>query len=638
MKKTTIPSTLKYVAPIFLLSGVVSCETAEPTDQTTEETEDYEDVEIPNSHPNIILMLADDMGFDDMSYRGNTSVNTPNLDELATNSTRFENFYVHSVSAPTRASLLTGRHFLRTGVSGLHAGRDFMNLDEVTIAEALSDAGYKTGMWGKWHSGKSNGYYPWQRGFDEAYMASLYHHEDNSGDYYGTYNGTFYSGSTLNLDGRTDSLMVNMAINFMSDNRSEKFFAYIPFLTPHADWSAPEEDIEPYRKMGQSENFATLNGMLTHLDRQVGRVVAAVEELGIADNTIIIFMSDNGPNKSGVDSEELTDAEWTLRNPSGLKGNKSKNLENGIKSPLFVYWKGRIESYDNRSLLSVCDLFPTLCDVAGATIPTSCKALDGESFYNLFTSPYLNDQSRTLYISHWSPFFADEYIDDDTDFDKMVLTEEAIESIDPELQHIGIRKGDYKFLLNEYGESSYALWNIANDPTESKNLSGTSDSYTSKALAYKSELTAWYEDILADDGSLTIPTFQIGYEDYTDFSILAYAPIAISSGLVNESSQLSGFDTAGEYATYGVEIVREARYYLRLKMSSGTYVDDLEFAIGTNLDSYLGDVTWNSGSATSKLLALDLTSDITTITVTLKSDRDVSLTLKEITLEYKSDL
>jgi len=118
--------------------------------------------------PNILLIQADDLGYCDLSIHGNPVIKTPNLDKLGEASLRFTHFYVHSVCAPTRASLMTGRHFLRTGVSAVHAGKDFMKLDEVTIAEVLKEAGYRTGMWGKWHSGKTDGYYPWDRGFDEA--------------------------------------------------------------------------------------------------------------------------------------------------------------------------------------------------------------------------------------------------------------------------------------------------------------------------------------------------------------------------------------------------------------------------------------------------------------------------------------
>ncbi len=623
-----------HLLPLVALCVASACETAEPEVVPTPEPDEPDEdvnVEIPNSHPNIVLMLADDMGFDDMSYRGNSAVETPNLDSLATRSTRFENFYVHSVSAPTRASLLTGRHFLRTGVSGMHAGRDFMNLDEVTIAQALSEAGYTTGMWGKWHSGKSNGYYPWQRGFDEAYMASLYHHNYNNGLYKGTYQGKQYNGEMLSFpksEGKwTDATMADMAIDFMERNRDEKFFAYIPFLTPHENWAAPEEYIEPYSDAGQSKNFATLNGMLTHLDHQVGRVVQALEDLGLAENTVVIFMSDNGPN---YNKNLLTPTEWAERNPSEYKGNKSRNTENGIHSPLFVYWKGRTAPIDNLSVLGVCDIFPTLCELAGATIPTECKPLDGKSFRDVIAAPSRRDLSRTLYISHWSPFSASgECLDD------VPLTPNFVDNIDPELQHIGIRYENHKLLMNEYNESDIAFWNLAEDPGEQRNLyeSGTT-AEKDKALEYKADLMAWYKSILSDDGAYSTTTFEVGDPAYKYSEVLCYAPISTTDGITNESLKLSGFNKAGEGATYSVKVLREGRYDLRIILNGSKSSGDEVFTISTNLENEIGKATFAKNSSSSKWCSIELTKEVTTITIELRSSTNKEFALKNLRLEF----
>ncbi len=586
-------------------------------------------VTLPNSHPNIILMLADDMGYDDMSYRGNSAVQTPCLDSLAQMATRFESFYVHSVSAPTRASLLTGRHFLRTGVSGMHAGRDFLNLDEVTIADALSAAGYKTGMWGKWHSGTSNGYYPWQRGFDEAYMASLYHHSYNNGLYKGEYEGEQYHGTSLSFKKGegvwTDAKMTDMAIDFMKRNKDEKFFAYIPFLTAHEGWDAPDEYVAPYLNKGQSKNFATLNGMLAHLDHQVGRVIRTVDSLGIADNTVIIFMSDNGPN---YNKSLLSASEWTQRNPSGYKGSKSKNTENGIHSPLFVYWKGRTVAMENHSVLGVCDIFPTLCEIAGAALPMQGKPLDGASFCNIIAAPTVNDLSRTLYISHWAPFI------DNKCYDKGALTPDVLAEIYPELQHIGIRRGDYKLLLNEYGEGQVAFWNLANDYKEQRNLAnvGTNDEKT-KAQAYKADLITWYKGILNDEGALTSTTFQIGDEDYQYSEIYCYAPMEHSSGLTNDSHELAGFNTAGETATYSVNVLRDGDYDLRIYMRSKAVGDEV-FTISTNLGEVDNEAVFEKNSYNSKWCRVTLTSAVKSITIKLKKSTSKEFALKNLRLEY----
>ncbi len=630
LSNTQITHLLRRV-PIAALCAAVACESVEPTPEPTtppdpDDGNAGESVVLPDSHPNIILMLADDMGFDDMSYRGNNAVSTPNLDALAQVSTRFESFYVHSVSAPTRASLLTGRHFLRCGISGVHAGRDYMNLDEVTIAEALQAEGYKTGVWGKWHSGESNGYYPWQRGFDEAYMASLYHHDYNNGLYKGEYDNVQYDGTQLSFTNVwTDAQMTDMAIDFMKRNKDDRFFAYIPYLAPHENWAAPEEYVEMYSG-SQSTNFATLNGMLSHLDTQVGRVVEAVEDLGIAENTIIIFMSDNGPN---YNQSLLTEQEWEARNPSGYKGFKSRNTENGIHSPLFIYWKGKTLAISNNSVLGVCDLFPTLCELAGADIPSSCKPLDGVSFRDVIAAPSTYDLSRTLYISHYAPFD-----DSNNCLSEEVLTADLVESITPELQHIGLRRGSYKLLLNEYNESDIALWNLTNDYTESNNLyDAGSAADRETADAYKTDLLAWYDTILDDEGAYKTTSFQVGDPDYQYSYVYCYSPIEISAGLTNESLSLAGFGTAGESATYSVDVVTDGDYDLRLYLYGDKSEGDEVFTISTNANSTTYESTFAANSYSSKWCKVALTSEVTTITITLKNATTNEFDLKYIRLE-----
>ncbi|RMD77668.1 MAG: sulfatase, partial [Lentisphaerae bacterium] len=168
--------------------------------------------------PNIILILTDDQGFDDIGLHGNTMIDTPNLDRLGRQSVRFNNFYATPVCAPTRAGLLCGRHFLRTGVSHVHGGHDFVHPDEVMMPQWFKANGYRTGMWGKWHSGKTSGYFPWERGFDEAYMARLYVHQDNQG---------LFNGSVRQHTGWTVDVLTNYALEFIERQaRAEQpFFA-----------------------------------------------------------------------------------------------------------------------------------------------------------------------------------------------------------------------------------------------------------------------------------------------------------------------------------------------------------------------------------------------------------------------------
>ena len=567
-------------------------------------------------------MLADDMGYDDMSLRGNTITSTPNLDKLAQDATSFENFYVHSVSAPTRASLLTGRHFLRTGVSGVHAGRDFMNLDEVTIAQAFKQAGYATGMWGKWHSGKSAGYYPWERGFDEAFMASLYHYENNDG---------LLNGVKHETKGWVDAVIADMAVSFMTRNKEKPFFAYIPFLSPHGKWKAPEEYIQRKMAQGQSRNLAVLTGMIEHLDDQVGKVISAVETEGLLDNTIIIFLCDNGPINSH-DKNGLSDEEWALRNPSQYRGNKGQNFENGIHSPLFIYWKGHYEGAANHSLLQVIDIFPTVCDIAGIKIPEAAKRLDGISFKPILEHPKSNITNRTIFISQWTPFW--EYHDASGAAQSMALTPERRASIDPTIQMIGLRNKQYKMLYNMWGEDTIALWNIEDDYKETTNLylKGTAQD---KALAtqYRNQVVDWYKEILENDLSYQMPTFLIGKGANDKDIIFCYAPYDISEGLTNNNHDIKGFDERGEWAHYKIQVLRNGTYSIGIRGNHKTK-GKAKFKISTNQDDDCGIVEIDGKETT--FIPINLNSQTTYIGIELLSkSKKAHLELVSLDLLHK---
>src|SRR6056297_1278911 len=171
--------------------------------------------------PNFVLVLTDDMGWSDLSLHGNRILETPHLDNLAKQSAQFAKFNVNPVCAPSRASLLTGRHFLRTGVSHVHGGKEYIALNEKLLPEILQEKGYATGLWGKWHSGQTDGYQPWQRGFDEAYKAKLYQHRNSEG---------LFNGKPVQHQKWGSEVIVDYALDFMKRNRNQPFFAYLPLM------------------------------------------------------------------------------------------------------------------------------------------------------------------------------------------------------------------------------------------------------------------------------------------------------------------------------------------------------------------------------------------------------------------------
>ena len=500
--------------------------------------------------PNIIIIQADDLGYDDLSIHGTKCVETPNLDNLSRESVNCERYYVNSLSCPSRASLLTGRHFLRTGVSGVHGGRDFMNLDEVTIAEAFHQAGYKTGMWGKWHVGKTDGYYPWDKGFDEAFMADLYKHVNNKG---------LFNGKEMQTQGWVDSIGTDMAIKFIETNKNRPFFAYLPYLTPHGIWNCPKTSFDKYKNRGQSKSFATLNGMINHLDGQIGRLLKRVKELGIDDNTIILFMSDNGPVQKLSNNMSLTNEEWEMRNPTGLKGQKATNWENGIRSPLFVKWGNHLKQGTNNNLIAIYDIYPTLADLAGVNIPANSKKIDGVSLKNCLEKPDLMMPERSIYIAQSNPLFSNNLRQDGEQFIPISKNNRA--KISFENQVLGLQHGDYKLLYNQRNELALSLRKVSSDIREEVELYDSNKIIADKLF---SDLKNWYQDILKDEGSYQMPVFQIGFKGHAETEILCFAPYEISDGIINDDHVIKNFSKQGDFALYKVKVHTPGTYKMNL--------------------------------------------------------------------------
>ncbi len=345
--------------------------------------------------PNLVVFLTDDQGWGDLSINGNTNLSTPNIDSLARDGASFERFYVCPVCSPTRAEFLTGRHHQRTGVSGVSAGAERINLDETTLADLLRGAGYNTGAFGKWHNGMQYPYHPLGRGFDYFYGFCSGHW----GHYFEAQmerNGQLVNGAGFCVDDFT-----NEAISFIerSVEREEPFFTYIPYNTPHSPMQVPDRWWNKFKDKN-------LNGMMRHrnpekedrlhllsalamcenIDWNVGRVLQKLDELNVANDTIVVFFTDNGPNG--------------FRWNGGMEGKKGSTEEGGTRSPLLIRWPGGIKpGIEITQIASVLDLFPTLTDLAEINrFPKS--PLDGKSLKPLIDGKTSQWENRTL-ISSW---------------------------------------------------------------------------------------------------------------------------------------------------------------------------------------------------------------------------------------------
>ncbi|MGB5666317.1 MAG: sulfatase-like hydrolase/transferase, partial [Maribacter sp.] len=282
------------------------------------------------SKPNVILIMSDDQGWGDLSISGNTNLQTPNIDALAKNGVSFENFYVQPVCSPTRAELLTGRHFTRLGVYETSAGGERMNLGETTLAEILKKAGYHTAAYGKWHNGMQPPYHPISRGFDDYYGFSSGHW----GNYFSPmleHNGKIVKGEGFLVDDLTSH-----GLEFIQKNKDEPFFLYLPFNTPHSPMQVPDEFWDRFKdkeldmiyegEEKENENFTKAAlAMVENIDYNVGRISTKLQELKLEENTIVIYLSDNGPNG------------WRWN--GGMRGKKGSTDEGGVRTPFFIQWK-----------------------------------------------------------------------------------------------------------------------------------------------------------------------------------------------------------------------------------------------------------------------------------------------------------
>ncbi len=345
----------------------------------------------PQRPPNVLLILTDDQGWGDLSLHGNPNLSTPHIDRIAERGAQFERFYVSAVCSPTRAELLTGRYAVRGGVYSTSAGGERLDLDETTVAEYFQRAGYRTAAFGKWHNGMQYPYHPNARGFEEFY-GFCSGHWGNYIDPLLEHNGKLVRGKGFLPDDLTTH-----ALDFIRRHQDEPFFVYLPFNTPHSPMQMPDSLWEPFAgkplaavhrdpdKENPDFTRAAL-ALVENIDHNVGRLTVALDSLGLAENTVVLFLGDNGPNS------------WRWN--GDMKGRKGSTDEGGVRSPLLVQWPGRIAAGKQiPQIASGLDLLPTVTELAGLARKEG-KPLDGRSLVPLLleTQP---EWPKRLLINHW---------------------------------------------------------------------------------------------------------------------------------------------------------------------------------------------------------------------------------------------
>ena len=351
---------------------------------------------------NVVVFLTDDQGWGDLSLNGNTNLSTPNIDSIGKEGAVFDRFYVCPVCSPTRAEFLTGRHHVRSGVYSTSAGGERMDLDETTIADIFSKAGYATGAFGKWHNGMQYPYHPLGRGFDYFYGFCSGHW----GHYYDALmerNGELVKGKGFCVDDFTTEAM-NFIDRAVKDEKP--FFAYVPYNTPHSPMQVPDrwwnkfkdkklEEMMRHRNPSREDRLHLLAAlaMCENIDWNVGRVLKKLEQLKVVEDTIVVFFHDNGPNGT----------RWN----GDMEGRKGSTEEGGTRSPLLIRWPNGIKpGTEVKQIASVLDLLPTLTEMAGVSDKPK-KKLDGRSLVKLLNEPdskdlkYLKSIVPRILISSW---------------------------------------------------------------------------------------------------------------------------------------------------------------------------------------------------------------------------------------------
>ena len=377
------------------------------------------------THPNVVLILADDQGWGDLSLHGNPWIETPRLDSLAKSGARLTNFYVSPLCAPSRASILTGRYSLRTGVISVSKGLENMHTDETTLAELFKANGYKTGIFGKWHNGQHYPHGPNDQGFDEFLGFS-------AGHWSNYFNAELsHNGKPIKTKGYITDVLTKAAIKFIDANREKPFFCYVPYNAPHSPHQVPDRYFDKYKAKGLNDEIASIYGMVDNMDENIGRILDHLKKQNLDKNTIVIFLSDNGPNG--------------IRYNGHLKGAKGSVHEGGVKVPFFIQWNGMIAAGKIVSTPSAhIDIYPTLLELCKLQ-PTSSKPIDGIS-----VAPWIlqNGNERKLNRNLFTH----------VNFMTLPVTEEGG----------GFRNDQYRFVFER---DRAQLYDLANDSSELHDLS-----------------------------------------------------------------------------------------------------------------------------------------------------------------------
>ena len=489
--------------------------------------------------PNVILIITDDQGYGDLGFNGNPNIITPALDNFAAESVRFNNFYVSPVCAPTRSSLMTGRYSLRTGVRDTYNGGAIMASSEVTIAEMLKQANFTTGIFGKWHLGDNYPSRPSDQGFDESliHLAGGMGQVGDFTNYFKKDTSYFdpilwHNNEQKPYKGYCSDIFTENAIEFIENNKNNPFFCYLSFNAPHNPLHVPDEYYQAYKTLDPTDgidpelipnekisektkdNTRKVYAMVTNIDDNLKKLFNKVDELGIKDNTIVIFMTDNGPQH--------------VRYIAGMKGRKSSVYNGGIRVPFFLRFPAMFSgNQEVNQFTAHIDLLPTLSKLCNVEMPRDRK-IDGRSFIPSINSEKLPERS---FFSYWTRKYPELY------------------------NNIALQRGQFKLIgKTDYNSpiENFELYDTYNDPFEKNNLVTQKKSI---ALSLKKEMHQTFLELVNSENLKNPPRIMLG----SDFENPVYLNRNDAGG------QRAVWNQEQAYSFWKVDINKEGLYDLKFK-------------------------------------------------------------------------
>ncbi len=364
---------------------------------------------LKGSRPNIILIMTDDQGMGDIACLGNQLLKTPNMDKFYEMSMHFNEMHVSPSCSPTRSALMSGRHEFRNGVTHTTKERELMALSTTTFPQLLQEAGYQTGIFGKWHLGDPNEYQPYNRGFSEVFIHGAggigQSSKGSSADFppNGDMPGRYFDNLFLHNDkivqtkGFCTDVLFEAALGWIKqkDEAEEPYFAYVVTNAPHGPMIAPDNYKKKWLDDGWSENLAGRYGMIENIDDNLGLLMKKLDEWDAWDNTLVIFMSDNGQSLLRAKKDGKLQKLYS----GGFKTGKGTPYEGGTHVPSFWCWKGVLNpGEDVGALVAHIDFYKTFCDLTGASIPDDIQQIDGRTLLPLLENPKVEWDDRNLFI------------------------------------------------------------------------------------------------------------------------------------------------------------------------------------------------------------------------------------------------